>query len=115
MRKDRILFSSEGMAISPQEIHNEISRFRDDYIETSYKIIRDSEKLDRNGKTFVECASLILSNFGMTRRGPFQKDKSINEILLNCWNEVGDSLLKIHDSVIYSGLSRDRFLLELDQ
>jgi len=115
MRKDRILFNPEGIAISPQKIQNKISQFRNDYIETTYKIIQDSEKLDRNGKVFVNCASLILSNFGMTRSGPFKKDKSIDEILLGCWNEVGNGLIKIRDSIIDGGLSRDRFLVELDQ
>ena len=35
------------------------------------------------------------------------------EILLNCWKEVGDRLLEIHNSVLESGYSRDRYLLEI--
>ena len=115
MRSDRILFTSDGIAIHPQEIHDEISRFRKDYIETTHKIIQYSGELDRNGEVFTKCASLILSNFGMTRTGPFKKDENINERLLNCWDEVGDSLIDIKFSMLQSGLSRDRFLLELDQ
>jgi len=115
MRSDRILFNSEGIAIHPQKIHEEISRFRKDYIETTYKIIQDSRELDRNGEVFIKCASLILSNFGMTRSGPFKKDENINKRLLNCWNEVGGSLIDVKFSILQSGLSRERFLLELDQ
>jgi len=115
MRSHRILFTSEGIAIHPQKIHDEISRFRKDYIETTYKIIQYSGELDTNGEVFIKCASLILSNFGMTRSGPFKKDENINKRLLNCWNEVGDSLIDVKFSILQSGLSRDRFLLELDQ
>jgi hypothetical protein len=115
MSIDDILFTSEGIPILPQEVHDEISRFRKDYIETTHKIIQYSEKLDRNGEIFLRCASLVLSNFGMTRSGPFKKDESTKERLNDCWNEVGGSLIDIKFSILQSGLSRDRFLLELDQ
>jgi hypothetical protein len=56
----------------------------------------------------------------MTRSGPF-KGVEINEngyvngkeILLNCWKVVGDHLIEIHNSVLESGYSRDRYLLEM--
>ncbi len=115
MIRKGILFTSDGTVLIPEIIHYEIDNFGESYINTTQKIIQYSGELDTDGEVFIKCASLILSNFGMTRSGPFQKDKSIDEILLSCWNEVGDSLIKIHDSVIDSGLSRDRFLLELDQ
>ncbi len=51
----------------------------------------------------------------MMRSGPFKKDENINERLNNCWSEVGGSLINIKFSMLQSGLSRDRFLLELDQ
>lgn len=115
MRRNRILFTPEGIAIHPQKIHEEISRFRKDYIETTYRIIQNSGELDRHGEVFIKCASLLLSNFGMTRSGPFKKDENTNKRLLNCWKEVGGSLIDIKFSILQSGLSRDRFLLELDQ
>jgi len=37
------------------------------------------------------------------------------EILVQCWSEIGDDLIEIRRSVINSGYSRDRFLLELSK
>ncbi len=78
--------------------------------------------LDRNGQVFIKCTARILSNFGMTRGGPFKgikitKNGNVNhkEILLDCWNEVRDRLLEIHNSVLESSYSRGRYLLELSK
>jgi hypothetical protein len=50
----------------------------------------------------------------MTRRGPFhEKDRDKN--LRRCWAKVGTNLLEINKSVLNSGLSRDRYLLELNE
>lgn len=114
MRSDRILFISDGQAITSQNIHNEIARFGDSYINATYKIIQDSKELDIDGKVFIKCASLILSSFGMTRSGPFKKGRNKN-ILLDCWSEVGSGIIEIKNSVLQSGCSRDRLLLELGQ
>ena len=51
----------------------------------------------------------------MTRSGRFKEFEKQKEILVNCWTEVGEYLIKIHDSVIESGLSRDRYLVELSE
>lgn len=114
MNHTQILFTSGGIAIPPKQIRDGIHDFGDSYNNTTHKIIQYSEKLDKDGKTFVKCSSLILSNFGMTRSGPFKKEENVNERLLMCWNVVGVSLIEINHSIINSGLSRDRFLLELD-
>ena len=114
MRSDGILFNSEGIAIHPQKIHYEIEHFGNSYINATYKVIQDSKELDVDGKVFIKCASLILSSFGMTRSGPFKKGRNKN-ILLDCWSKVGVSLINLKLSILQSGLSRDRFLLELDQ
>ncbi len=99
--------------MSPEEIKKQITIFG--YNRAVHKIIQDSKILDRKGAVFIKCASLILSNFKMTRSGPFKEDERKKEILVNCWNEVGDLLFKIHNSVFESGLSRDRFLAELSE
>ena len=113
-----ILFHTTGHAIAPTEISKKINDFG--YNDAVYTIIQDSKKLDRDGEVFVKCTARILSNFGMTRSGPFKGieiDKNGNisrkEILFNCWKEVGDRLIEIRNSILDSGYSRDRYLLEL--
>jgi len=113
MSIDKILFTPEGNAITPDQINEKIVDFG--YTDAVHRIIQNSKELDRKGEVFINCASLILSNFGMTRSGRFKRKLSKKKILLSCWNEVGDSLLRIHHSVIESGLSRDRYLLELNE
>jgi hypothetical protein len=106
-----ILFDAKGHAISPVEISKRIIAFGDSYNNTVKKIIDDSKVLDDDGEVFIKCADQILSNFGMTRSGPFHGDS--NEILCNCWDAVGVKLKEINKSVRKSGLPRDRYLLEL--
>ncbi len=122
MKYDRILFEQNGKAYTPQKIINEIDSFQESYIKTTYEIIHHSKNLDGSGNVFVYCAARILKGFKMTRSGPFtgvKITKSGNvaggEILTAIWGEIGEDLIKIHDSVFSSGLSRDRYLLELDQ
>ena len=115
MSSDRILFTSDGGAITTEKIHDNIASFRDAYIEATYKIIQESKELDMGGKSFIKCASLILSNFGMTRNGPFKKGVNKEKILLDCWSKIGISIIKIKNSVLQSGYSRDRLLVELDK
>ena len=63
-------------------------------------------------KYFIKCASHILSNFKMTRRGTFQPTR------MRYYSAVGtrleSNLLKINCTVRTSGLLRDRYLLELN-
>ncbi|HEX73858.1 MAG TPA: hypothetical protein G4N93_01745 [Dehalococcoidia bacterium] len=120
MSFNNILFHAAGDAIAPTEISNEIDSFG--YNDAIHKIIQDSEELDSDGKVFIKCTARILSNFGMTRSGPFKgveinESGSVNreEILLTCWKEVGDHLLEIHNSILESGYSRDRYILELTE
>ena len=106
-----ILLDAEGHAISPTEISGRITAFGDSYNNVVKKIINESKELDSGGEAFIKCASLLLSNFGMTRRGVFHGDN--NEILRKCWDAVGTNLKKINNSVHNSNLPRDRYLLEL--
>jgi hypothetical protein len=106
-----ILFNSNRIALTPSQVRNEIIAFK--YTDAVHQTICDSRKLQKDGKVFIECSAHILSNFGMTRSGPF-KDINQKDILRNCWEAVGDGVLEIHNSVIESRLSRDRYLLEID-
>jgi len=111
MSSIEILFNKRGHAKSPVEISRKITRFGNSYNNTVAEIIKMSSVLDPDGKTFVDCASKILSNFGMTRRGPFQNDR--NQILQYCWDQVGTKLLDINKSVLDKGVMRDRYLLSI--
>lgn len=115
-----ILFDAAHNAIKPDEISQRIDDF--EYNDAVEKTIQDSKDLDRAGEVFVRCTARILSNFRMARSGPFKGvgidvDGHVNreEILRDCWKEVGDHLIEIHDSVLESGYSRDRYLLELSE
>lgn len=105
----KVLFNERGNAISPDEIRAKITKFGGSYQTAMIKTVQRSEKLDRDGEIFIECASLILKNFGMTRRGIFHD--ALRETLEACWNEVGADLLSINQSVRKSGLSRERYLV----
>jgi len=113
MSSKEILFDGEGHAITPGQISERIVEFGDSYNDATKEIIHDSKVLDKDGEVFIKCASRILSNFGMTRSGPFYV--SGNEKLRSCWNAIGTNLIGINNSVRKSGLSRDRYILELSE
>ena len=113
MSPREILFDKKGQAISPIEISERIASFGNSYNDVTKEIIDDSKFLDNNGEVFIKCASRLLSNFGMTRRGKFHGNS--NEILRSCWNAVGANLIEIKDSVHKSGIFRDRYILELNE
>lgn len=113
-----ILFDGADEAIAPDEISRKIEAFR--YKDAVHKIICDSKELDRDGDVFVKCTARILSNFGMTRGGPFKgvemkEDGSVNrkEILLACWERIGSDLIELRKAIPKSGYSRNRYLVEL--
>ena len=113
MRPSEILFDAKGCALNPIVISKRIVAFGDSYSNAIKEIINNSEVLDNDGELFIKCASRILSNFKMTRRGPFHGNSS--ERLRSCWDTVGVDLIEIHNSVRKSGLIRDRYLLELSE
>ncbi len=117
-----ILFDKAGNAKTPDKISRKILHFG--YNDAVHKTIQYSRELDRDGQAFTKCTALILSNFGMTRGGRFKgvkitKNGNVNdndrEILHKCWDAVGDRLVGIHNSVLESGYSRDRYLLEISK
>ena len=107
-----ILLDAKGHAKSPSYISDKINKFGDSYNNAVEKTINDSKVLDEGGKVFIKCASRILSNFKMTRNGPFYGN-NIGETLSSCWNAVGANLIEINNTVLKSGLPRDRYILEL--
>lgn len=114
-----ILFD-EQVAVKPETITERIVAFGDGYNNATKDIIRDSRVLDKDGKAFIKCASRILSSFGMTRSGPFKGagiagKTNKKKILSECWNAIGDRLREVNKSLLESGLSRDRYLLELSE
>ena len=117
-----ILFDTKGIAITPDKINKKIIKFGEGYNNTVQKIIEDSEILDKSGEVFIKCAARILSNFKMTRNGPFKGVKIAKngnvigkKILVNCWEEIRKNLMEIRKSIVKSGYPRGRFLLQLNQ
>ena len=115
-----VLFDEAGQAIASDEIRSKIDDFG--YNDAVHRVIRNSADLDRNGEMFIRCTARILSNFRMTRSGPFRgveikTDGSVNrkEILLACWQRIGGDLIEIRNAIARSGYSRDRYLLELGE
>ena len=122
MGSKNLLFNLEGRAKTSDEIREKIAKFGFGYKEATQEIIQNSKVLDKDGEVFVRCTARILSSFGMTRAGPFKSVKmaengNVNgkQILLECWNQIGDGLIEIRKSVSNSGYSRDRYLLELSK
>jgi len=113
MSPREILMDAKGHAISPSEISERINEFGDSYSNAINEMINNSKVLDNDGEVFIKCASRILSNFGMTRSGPFHENCS--EKLRECWDAVGVRLKETNNSVRKSGLPRDRYILELSE
>ena len=72
MISSNILFDAKGHAITSDDISERINKFEDSYKDAARYIIQNSKELDKNGEVFTKCAARILSNFGMTRNGPFK-------------------------------------------
>lgn len=111
MSPTHVFFDADGHAVSPAVISKSIAGFGNSYNEVVKEIISASVVLDDD--IFIKCASRVLSNFKMTRRGVFQRN--VEDTLRNCWRAVGTDLTAINNAVQQSGLSRDRYLLELSE
>lgn len=111
MNPKEILCNEKDGAINPIKISQKIIKFGDSYSDAIKEITDNSKILDNDGEVFIKCASRILSNFKMTRRGPFHENP--NETLRCCWDAIGGSLIEINCAVRTSGLLRDRYLLEI--
>ena len=107
-----VLFDERNKPISPIDIMREVRSFGESYKNTIRDIIRYSVVLDKNGKTFVSCASQLLKNFKMTRRGVFHEN--LEGTLFGCWGVIGDDLLNINRTILESKIPRYRYLIDLD-
>lgn len=115
-----VLFDGAGQAIAPHAVRKEVHSFG--YNAAVQRIVSDSIDLGRDGEVFVRCTARILSNFKMTRSGPFRgvemkADGSVHgrQILEACWQLIGSDLVEIRSAIATSGHSRDRYLLELSE
>lgn len=122
MKGKPILFNIEGDALSPETIKQEIVDFGDSYNNTVQVTIKDSRDLVLDQEVFLRCTARILSNFKMTRGGRFKgleitEDGIVNdkELLLMCWNAIGEQLIEIKQFLPKSDYSRDRYLLQLSE
>jgi len=113
MSPGEILINAEGHVMTPAEISERIIAFGNGYNNAVKEIIDASIVLDDDGLVFIRCASRVLSNFKMKRRGVFREN--IDDVLHSCWNVVGPDLIEINRSVRASGLPRDRYLVELGE
>lgn len=118
--KNLLLYDLKGNTITLAKMRELIADFS--YKKATQEIIEKSIGLNKDGEVFAKCTARILSNFGMNRGGPFKgigiaRNGKVNgnDILLKCWNEIGNDLLEIRRSIPNSGYSRDRYLLELSK
>jgi hypothetical protein len=116
-----ILFKNNGKPYSSTMIRNKIDGFGNSYNNAVKDIIALSKNLDQDGIVFVRCAARILTNFKMTRRGPFERIRISNNghvtggrVLIKCWEEIGKEILEIKFKIINSGPAPGRFLLTLN-
>jgi len=115
-----VLFNEAGQARAPDEISTKIDAFG--YKDAVHEIICNSNELDEGGEVFTKCTGRILSNFKMTRGGPFKgvrlnENGSVKrkEILLACWERIGGGVIEVRNAISRSGYSRERCLAELGE
>ena len=117
-----ILFNNKKEPYSPLYIKKKIEGFGFGYNKAVVDIIEWSAVLDNEGEVFLRCATRILTNFKMTRNGPF-KGLKFNEtgqvvngqVLKKCWEVIGTELLEIKDYVNNTPTYPGRFLLDSSQ
>ena len=116
-----ILFKNNGKPYSSMMIRNKIDGFGNSYNNAVKDIIDLSKNLDQDGIVFIRCAARILTNFKMTRRGPFEGVKISNnghvtggKILKKCWEEIGKEIFEIKSKIIKTSPTPGRFLLNLN-
>ena len=105
-----VLFDDKSSAMRPQEIASQIAGFSESYKNAIAEIYRESAVLDIQGRNFINCATRILKNFKMTRRGAFHEELDIT--LQDCWSTIGPTLFDLKNFINRSNAARDRFLLE---
>ena len=114
----QILFNEKKEPYSSKYIKEKIEDFGFGYNNAVADIIKWSEVLDKEGEVFFKCAARILTNFKMTRNGPFKglrlnaKGQVVNgQRLKNCWDVIGSEILEIKKIINNTGCNPYRFLL----
>lgn len=115
----QILFNSKKEPYSPLYIKDQIEGFGFGYNKAVVDILEWSNILDNEGEVFLRCATRILTNFKMTRNGPFkglkldETGKVVNgKILKKCWEIIGPDILEIKYSINKTRTYPGRFLLD---
>ena len=116
-----ILFNNDGRPYKKSYITRCILNFGSSYNETVYFIIRNTAQGITEDIFKVNCARL-LSNFKMTRQGPFKGIKwnesnivDPKEKLARCWQEIGEDLFSLRQTMDkINSETRGRFLVNID-
>ncbi len=117
-----ILFNKNGRPYKKSYITRCIRNFGSSYKETVYFIIRNTAQAITEDIFKVNCARL-LSNFKMTRQGPFKGIKWDEANIVDpkgklalCWHEVGEDLILARNFLNGLNLNpRSRVLVLLDK
>ena len=106
-------------------ISRAVSEFGDSYAETVQKIIRNTDRPDLDKALFLKNCAILLTNFKMTRAGPFKGirvDDSNGKVLdpknklEDAWDRIGKDLVSLKGFLSRAGLKpRSRTLLLLDE
>lgn len=116
----KILFNKSGNPIKPGVIGNAISNFGNSYNKTVREIIVNSRNgVDRN--IFFQNVAKLMSNFKMTRQGPFKGIRYSNGKVIDpngqiatCWEGIGDSAVELRNFLDKKRTgSRARVLVEI--
>jgi hypothetical protein len=120
----QILFR-DNSPIPPDDIFRAVSEFGNSYAETVQKIIRNTDCEDLDKDLFLKNCAILLTNFKMTRAGPFKgirfedsTEKVLDPIrkVEDAWDRIGKDLVSLKGIVSRAGLKpRSRTLLLLDE
>ena len=117
----KILFKSNGTYYKHDEIMQCVKKFGDSYNDTVRFIINNSSK-GISKSIFEENVGRLLSNFKMTRRGPFEGVRFANDKLEDpdgkvstCWRTIGDSLIELRKEIDSLSVgARSRFVVDVN-
>jgi hypothetical protein len=120
----QILFRNNS-PIPPEDVSRAVSDFGDSYAQTVQKIIRNTDCPDLDKALFLKNCAILLTNFKMTRAGPFKGirvDDSKAKVLdrknklEDAWNRIGKDLVSLKAFLSRADLKpRSRTLLLLDE
>jgi hypothetical protein len=120
----QILFRNNS-PIPPDDVSQAVSDFGESYARTVRTIIRNTGGPDIDKALFLKNCASLLTNFKMTRAGPFKgirvaepKDKVLDPKgkLEDAWDRIGKDLVSLKGVLSRAGLKpRSRTLLLLDE